>query len=87
MEIVLQWLDEIDDLVFAGFAFWLRLRRLCLAIALAAAVSMLAWPGRLESIVPIALLGLAAVTLLAWMAVAAISLGADRSAQSVTDRA
>jgi len=87
MEIVLQWLDEIDDLVFAGFAFWFRLRRLCLAVALAAAVSILVWPGRLESAVPIALLCLSSVTLLVWVAVATVSRGADRSAQAVTDRA
>jgi hypothetical protein len=38
MEIVLQWLDDIDDLVFAGLFRWTLLRSLCLAAALAAAV-------------------------------------------------
>ena len=87
MEIVLQWLDEIDDLVFAGFSLWQRLRRLCLGVAAVAAITVLVWPGRFEGAVPIALLGLAVSTLLAWIAMAAVSMGADRSAQSVSGRA
>jgi hypothetical protein len=40
MEVVLLWLDELDDIVFAGFSLWLRLRRSCLAIAMAAALAL-----------------------------------------------
>jgi hypothetical protein len=40
MEIVLQWLDELDDLVFAAFSIWSRLRRFCLAVALIAATAI-----------------------------------------------
>lgn len=38
MEIVVQWLDDVDDLVFAGLFKWTLLRSLCLSAALAVAV-------------------------------------------------
>ena len=38
MEIVLLWLDDLDDLVFVAAAFWTRLRRFCLQIGLFAAL-------------------------------------------------
>jgi hypothetical protein len=44
MEVVLQWLDELDDLVFAAFSIWSRLRRFCLAVAVIAATSIHALP-------------------------------------------
>jgi hypothetical protein len=37
MEVVLLWLDDLDDLVFAVALGWERLRRLCLKIGLASA--------------------------------------------------
>lgn len=37
MEVVLLWLDDLDDLVFVAAAFWTRLRRFCLQIGLFAA--------------------------------------------------
>jgi hypothetical protein len=44
MEIVLQWLDELDDLAFAAFSIWSRLRRICLAVALLAALGLHVFP-------------------------------------------
>lgn len=40
MEIVLLWLDDLDDLVFSGASAWETLRRLCLQIGLAAALTL-----------------------------------------------
>jgi hypothetical protein len=40
MEIVLLWLDELDDLVFVISAFWERTRALCLQVGLLAAVAL-----------------------------------------------
>jgi hypothetical protein len=42
MEIVLLWLDDLDDLVFYGAGLWTPLRRFCLQVGLAASVSLLA---------------------------------------------
>jgi hypothetical protein len=42
MEIVLQWLDELDDLIFAGVALWQRLSQLCLRVALVASLGLVA---------------------------------------------
>lgn len=42
MEIVLQWLDELDDAVFAVVLSWERLRRRCLQIAAAAGTALAA---------------------------------------------
>ena len=40
MEIVLLWLDDLDDLVFSGALAWEPLRRLCLQIGLAASLTL-----------------------------------------------
>ena len=48
MEILLQWLDELDDLIFAGFALWQRLSQLCLRVALVATLGLVA-VSRLEA--------------------------------------
>ena len=37
MEIVLLWLDDLDDLAFVFVAIWARLRRFCLQVGLLAA--------------------------------------------------
>jgi CHASE2 domain-containing sensor protein len=42
VEIVLLWLDDLDDLVFSVALLWERLRRLALTIGLFAAVTMAA---------------------------------------------
>jgi hypothetical protein len=40
MEIVLLWLDDLDDLVFSSALLWERLRRRCLQVGLVAVVSL-----------------------------------------------
>jgi hypothetical protein len=40
MEVVLQWLDELDDCLFAGALLWERLRRGALKLGLAAAFAL-----------------------------------------------
>jgi CHASE2 domain-containing sensor protein len=42
VEIVLLWLDDLDDLVFSAALLWERLRRLALTIGLFAAMTMAA---------------------------------------------
>lgn len=86
MEVVLQWLDELDDLFFAGFSIWGRLRGFCLAIALAAAVAVhalrkLALPG--DTV--LSLLSVSLAALAAWGLVATLSMLAERGARSVAD--
>lgn len=88
MEIVLQWLDELDDLVFAGFSLWRRLRRLCLAVALGAALAVHALPGLgIGADTTFASLQVSIMALAGWAIVAAVSRSADRSARSVTGNA
>jgi hypothetical protein len=83
MEVVLQWLDELDDLVFAGFSIWGRLRRLCLAIALATAVALHVIPGQdiLAEPAP-GLLSVSLAALAAWGGVAALTVLAERAARA-----
>jgi hypothetical protein len=68
MEIVLLWLDDLDDLVICGAHLWEGLRQLLLQIGLAAAlllvlcelsVTALAWS--------LALAGVAASSVSAWL--------------------
>ncbi len=42
MEVVLQWLDEFEDLVFSVILTWERLRLRCLQIGFTAALVLLA---------------------------------------------
>jgi len=42
MEIVLQWLDDLDDVVFAGLLAWERLRRRFLQIGLTSTLGLAA---------------------------------------------
>ena len=74
MEIVLQWLDDIDDLVSAGLFKSKVLRTLCLAMALTAAVTL---PALLRLGVPsdavIALLSISLAFLIAWAVVGSAS--------------
>ena len=37
MEVVLLWIDDLDDLVFLFVSSWMRLRRVCLQVGLLAA--------------------------------------------------
>lgn len=86
MEVVLQWLDELDDLFFAGFSIWGRLRGFCLALALAAAVALhILRKLALPSDAALTLLSVSLAALAAWGAVATLSLLAERGARSVAD--
>ena len=40
MEVVLQWLDELDDCLFAGALLWERLRRGALKLGLSSAFAL-----------------------------------------------
>ncbi len=87
MEILLQWLDELDDLVFAGLTLWRRLRRLCLAVALGAALGLhllpplgVAGPGVLS------LLDVALLALVVWTLAAAVAAAAEASGHSMARR-
>jgi hypothetical protein len=88
MEIVLQWLDELDDLAFTGLPVWRALRRICLIFAFVAAASLHLLP----------LLGVGTARLLAfhdtslvalalWTIFAAITASAERSLAARTARA
>lgn len=85
MEIVLQWLDEVDDLIFAGFSFWPRVRHVCLSVAALAAVSLLAFSSFDRLPIPSAtLVGVAVGALLTWGLLALIGKGAASSRHSMS---
>lgn len=67
MEIILQWLDEIDDLFCAGFFLWHRLCRSSLALGLVAAMGLpLFGPASLGVLWLAALSATAFVSVIAW---------------------
>jgi hypothetical protein len=80
MEIVLLWLDELDDLAFSGLPVWRGLRRLCLTLAFAAAASLHVLPafGRGDGLL-LPLHDAALIALALWTVFAAISASAERS--------
>lgn len=87
MEVVLQWLDELDDLVFAGFSLWRRIRHCCLVVALAAAVSLHVLPGfgaSPGSVMP--LLDTSLVALAIWIVLVAVTIQAENSWRTVAGR-
>jgi len=74
MEIVLQWLDDLDDLVVVMAVRWRYLCRFGLSLGLAAALMLAPVPGvQLQSHWVIALSLFAIVSVLAWTT-AALSL-------------
>ena len=83
MEIVLLWLDELDDLVISGLSLWQGLRRFCLAFGFVAASGLHLLPalgfdaGRL-----LVLHNAALVALALWTVFAAVSSSAERSAKA-----
>jgi hypothetical protein len=82
MEVVLQWLDELDDLVFAGFSIWGRLRGFLLAIALGAALAIHAIPRLgIPNEVVLALVFVSLAALAAWGVLATVSASAERRAR------
>jgi hypothetical protein len=78
MEITLQWLDDLDDLVFV-FAFaWHRLCRLCLTLGFGASLLVIT-PGHPWAVL-VALTGVALLSVLAWsVAVAATFICSTRA--------
>jgi hypothetical protein len=88
MEIVLQWLDELDDLAFTGLPVWRAMRRLCLVLAFLAASSLHALPligAGGEGL--LAFHDTALVALALWTVFAAITVSAERSQESRASRA
>lgn len=66
MEIVLQWLDELDDAVFSIVLAWEKLRRRLIALGVGAALGVagaaaLAWPEWVAALAGVATAALAAV--------------------------
>jgi hypothetical protein len=83
MEIVLQWLDELDDLVISRLSLWQGLRRFCLVLGFVAASGLHVLP--LLGFDVERLLGLhdaALVALAFWTVFAAVSSSAERSAMA-----
>ena len=80
MEIVLQWLDELDDLAFTGLPVWRALRRICLILAFVAATCLHALPplGFGEARL-LAFHDLTLVALALWTLFGAVSSSAERS--------
>lgn len=69
MEVVLLWLDDLDDVMFVLASVWTRLRRLCLQVGLFAAVLLAACEASLTAIgwVP-SLAAVAASSVAVWTA-------------------
>lgn len=79
MEIVLQWLDELDDLVFSAFFLWHKLRVVSLPIALTAAVGLHAvpWLG-IPFVEPDLLVCIALSALAVWAVAGTVATRAER---------
>ena len=88
MEIVLQWLDELDDLVFAGLFKWSLLRSLCLTAALGSAIAV---PALLEigiaTDVARTLLNTSLAFLVAWALIGSVSASIARRGRPPTRNA
>ena len=70
----MQWLDELEDMVFAIALAWHRLCRVCLGFGLVASLAALI-PGLVSLPVLLLLSGVAVISVLAWcVAVAATML-------------
>lgn len=78
MEIVLQWLDELDDLVFVGFMKWESLRRRSLQAGMSSALML--------ALCDFAAIALEWMPLLAAIAVFSVALWALASAGTLIER-
>ena len=79
MEVVLLWLDELDDLVFAGLLCADRLRPSCLAVGLAAALLLQGareWDASFGVVLALANVSLASVVV--WSAMSVLGLRLER---------
>jgi hypothetical protein len=65
MEITMQWLDDLEDLIFASAFAWHRLCRFCLTPGFAASLLVMALDHTLP--VLITLSAIALVSVLAWL--------------------
>jgi hypothetical protein len=68
MEVVLLWLDDLDDMLFSAALVWERLRRILLQVGLAAAFALAA--SELSSVATqwwLTLSGVAAASVAAWL--------------------
>ena len=75
MEIVLQWLDELDDLVFTFATFWRSFCRIGLALGLVAAIILTpVYEADLRLPAVIVLTAVAGGSVLAWSTAALISI-------------
>lgn len=78
MEFLLQWLDELDDLVFAGLLMRERLSRSCLAIGLIAALFLRGAPWEISLALTFALVNVSAASVIAWSVVSVVGTRLDR---------
>jgi len=68
MEVVLLWLDDLDDVVFVLVSLWARLRRFCLQVGLYAALLLAACElSRMADEWSPALAGIAGSSVAVWM--------------------
>lgn len=75
MEIVLQWLDDLDDLVFAAALSWRNASRVGLALGLMAALVLTPIYGADLDLSSVTLLSaVASASVLAWVAAAMITI-------------
>jgi len=83
VEIVLLWLDDLDDLLFSIALVWERLRRALLQVGLSAAFGLAATDVTAVATAWAPLLcGVAALTVSAWLVGAAARVYYDREARS-----
>ena len=78
MEILMQWLDDLEDLAFAFMTAWHGMCRLCLSVGLAASLLVMA-PMAVGRSTLLILTGVALASVLAWsLAVVATLIRANR---------
>lgn len=65
MEVVLLWLDDLEDWIFASLSVWPRVRRLCLQLGLLSALSIPLADVSSEG--ALALSGVAAASVISWL--------------------
>jgi hypothetical protein len=85
MEILLLWLDELDDLAAAALHCWHRFRSACLVAGLAAALALCGDRLGIELAVPALLLAnIAIACVVVWTAMTTITLMLERKITSAT---
>lgn len=80
MEVILLWLDELDDLLFAGFLAWERLRRHCLAVGFLAAAALHAFQSWGSLALFVALVYVSLSSVIVWSVVSLMGFCLDRRA-------